>query len=663
MHIHHSNLLHVGKLLLRFPSPLEQIGATHSLPMRIPNLLSRIRKTLGRMALLTVFLAQSAGADESTVLKVDARDISQRILHATLHIPVQPGPLTLVYPKWIPGEHGPTGPITDLTGLKMSAAGKTIPWRRDAEDNYAFNMKVPAGADAVDVSLDFLLASDPNGFSSAASSSANVGAVSWNTVVLYPKGARANSISYAPHIRLPNGWKYATALQRTGEANGEIEFAPVTLERLIDSPLMAGRYVRTFDLAPGSATAERLNLIAESSAAMDLSTNDQKSFAKLAAEANALFGAHHYEHYDFLLTLSDEVAHFGLEHHESSDDRGPERMLIEPDMLKSWAYLLPHEMVHSWNGKYRRPAGLATPDYQQPMKTELLWVYEGLTEYLGEILTARSGSRNATNNTQFLPPDAAMLDHRRRRDWRPLVDTTDAAHLVYNARDEGASWRRGTDFYSEGSLIWLEADVTIRQLTKGEHSLDDFCQSFFGGGNTPPKVVPYTEDDIVNTLNAVAPYDWRGFFQKRVYEINSHAPMGGIEKGGWRLVYVDKESDMEKAEEGRRKYTDAVYSLGFTVGEDGGIPDVIPGSPADHAGICAGMKLLAVNGRRWTGDLLRTAIKEAKGSTAPIELLVENGDTFKTCAIDYHDGERYADLERDNSKPDLLGEIVKARTK
>jgi predicted metalloprotease with PDZ domain len=610
---------------------------------------------------LTSFLGRAA--DEPTILKVDARDVRQRILHATLHIPARPGPLTLLYPKWIPGEHGPTGPIADMTGLKMSAAGKPIAWRRDAEENYAFNIEVPSGAKAVDVSLDFLLASDPNGFSSAASSSANLGAISWNTVLLYPKGAKANALTYIAHLRLPDGWKFATALTRAGGSATDIEFAPTTLETLIDSPVVAGKYVRTYDLSPGSSVPQRLNVIADSAAAMEMKTNAQAAFPKLAAEANALFGAHHYRHYDFLLTLSDEVAHFGLEHHESSDDRGPERMLVDEDIFTRWASLLPHEMVHSWNGKYRRPAGIATPDYQQPMKTELLWVYEGLTEYLGQVLTARSGLWNTTNFMEDLALTASMLDHRRGRDWRPLVDTTDAAHILYSSRGEGSSWRRGVDFYPEGALIWLEADVKIRELTKGKRSLDDFCQRFFGGENTAPSVVPYSEDDVVAALNAVAPFDWREFFQQRVYEVNPHAPLGGIVNGGWRLVYRDERSDLLKTEEGNRKYIDAVCSLGVTLNEEGRIGDVIPDSPAARAGVSAGMKVLAVNNRRWKAELFRTAIKEAKGGTAPIELLVENGDVFKTCAIDYHDGERYPDLERDITKPDMLSEIIKPRTK
>jgi predicted metalloprotease with PDZ domain len=638
--------------------------------MRTPTRLTRARsihRPLSLLLAVTGFLCAASccarADDEPTVLRVDARNVSQRILHATLHLPARPGPLTLVYPKWIPGEHGPTGPIADLAGLKISAAGKPIAWRRDAEDTYAINLEMPAGADAVDVALDFLLASDPNGFSSAASSSANLGAISWNTVLLYPKGAAANSLTYIAHLRLPDGWKFATALTRAGGSDTDIEFAPVTLETLIDSPVMAGKYVRTFDLSPGSPTPQRLNVIADSAAALEMKTNDQASFANLVAEANALFGAPHYRHYDFLLTLSDEVAHFGLEHHESSDDRGPERMLIDEDILKGWAFLLPHEMVHSWNGKYRRPAGLATVNYQQPMKTELLWVYEGLTEYLGEVLAARSGLWNPTNFTQYVARDAAMLSHERGRDWRPLVDTADAADMLYHSRGEGGSWRRSVDFYPEGSLIWLEADVKIRELTKGQRSLDDFCQRFFGGENTPPRVVPYTEDDVVAALNAVAPFDWRGFFQTRVYEVNSRAPLGGIENGGWRLVYRDQESDMLKSAEAKRKFTDASCSLGFTVGEEGAIEDVIPGSPANRAGVSAGMKLLAVNSRHWTPELLRTAVKEAKGGTAPIELLVENGDVFKTCSVDYHDGERYPDLERDTAKPDLLSAIIKPRLK
>jgi len=318
-------------------------------------------------------------------------------------------------------------------------------------------------------------------------------------------------------------------------------------------------------------------------------------------------------------------------------------------------------MVHSWNGKYRRPADLATPDYHQPMKSELLWVYEGLTTYLGEVLTARSGLWTATNYLEHLALIAAQLDHQRGRDWRPLADTAGAAHLLYYARPEGNSRRRNVDFYPEGELIWLEADVTIRDRTQGKRSLDDFCQRFFGGESGPPRVVPYTLDDVLNVLNEVAPFDWRGFFQQRVYAVAARAPLGGIERGGWRLVYRDTPSDMLKNFETSTKGTDYSFSLGLSLKEDGGISDVIPGSPADRAGVGPGMKLLAVNNRRWKPELMRTAIKEARNAEAPVELLVENGDAFKTCRLDYRDGERYPHLERDASKPDRLMEIIKPR--
>jgi predicted metalloprotease with PDZ domain len=642
---------------------LKSIGTLRMLDTHATTHMHATPRTLLVLAssLLILVAPQAHAAVDPIVLKVDARDVSRRVLHATLQIPVQPGPLTLVYPKWIPGEHGPTGPVSDLAGLKFTVAGQPIPWRRDPLDHYAFQLEVPAGAQAVDVALDFLLPSDPNGFTQAASSSANLVVISWNTLLLYPKGSAANALNFAARLQLPAGWKFASALPRPSESASGIEFAPVTLETLIDSPLAAGAYVRTFDLSPNGPTPHRLNVVADSAAALAMKPEDLALFRQLTVEEQALFGARHYRQYDFLLTLSEQVAHFGLEHHESSDNRAPERMLIDEGLRQACAGLLPHEMVHSWNGKYRRPADIATPDYHQPMQTELLWVYEGLTTYLGEVLTARSGLWTVTNYLEHLALSAAQLDHQRGRDWRPLADTAVAAHLLYYARPEGMSRRRSVDFYPEGELIWLEADVTIRDRTQGKRSLDDFCQRFFGGESSPPRVVPYTLDDVLTALNEVAPFDWRGFFQQRVNAVTTRAPLGGIEGGGWRLVYRDTPSDLLKNVETTKKETDLSFSIGLSVKEDGGILDVIPGLPADRAGVGPGMKLLAVNNRRWNKELLRTAIKEARDSTAPVELLVENGDVFKTCRLDYREGERYPYLERDASKPDRLAEIIKAR--
>ncbi len=613
----------------------------------------------GLVGLAAVTLRAAAAP---VVLTVDARDASRRVLHATLRIPAQPGLLTLYYPKWIPGEHGPTGPISDLTGIKMSAAGQPVAWRRDPLDHYAFQLEAPPAVSAVDVTLDFLLPADPKGFTAAASSSAHLVVISWNTLLLYPNGPAANAIQYAARLRLPGGWKHASALPVAGESDGVIEFAPVTLETLVDSPLIAGVHLRAYDLSPDGPAPHRLNVVADSAAALDLKPVHRDQFSRLVTETLSLFGAHHYRKYDFLLTLSDQVAHFGLEHHESSDNRAPERMLVDEDLFKGWAGLLPHELVHSWNGKYRRPAGLATPAYHQPMQTELLWVYEGLTTYLGKVLTARCGLWTATDYFDHLALIAAQLDHQRGRDWRPLADTTVTAHLLYSARPEGTAWRRSVDFYPEGELIWLEADVLIRERSGGQRSLDDFCQRFFGGESGPPRVAPYTVDDLLAALHEVAPYDWRGFFQERVYAVTPRAPLGGIERGGWRLVYRDTPSGLFKSLQTEHKGADLSYPLGLRLGEDGGILDVIPGSPANRAGLGPGMKLLAVNQRRQTAELLRTAIKEAKGGAAPIEMLVENGDVFQTCRVAYHDGERYPHLERNPSQPDLLSEIIKSRS-
>ena len=605
-------------------------------------------------ATISGLLAAGAALGQNTPIKldVDATDAPRKILHARLQFPAPAGNLVLVYPKWVPGDHAPTGPIADLVGLKMSAGGKPVEWRRDPEDMYAFALEVPTGASSLEVMLDLLI--PPN-----SAATAQLADINWNEVLLYPKGAKASELQYAASLRLPEGWQFGTALAPVNQSAGVVQFKPVPLETLVDSPVVAGAYFRTVDLSPGASPPHFLHIVADSAVALEMKAEDGRYFSRVAAEAAALFGARHYRAYHFLLTLSDHVAHFGQEHHESSDNRQGERYLIDADLRKLGAGLLPHEMVHSWNGKYRRPAGLATPDFQQPMNGELLWVYEGLTSYLGPVLTARSGLWTNDSFRQALALSAARLDEQAGRIWRPLADTTVAAQLLYRARKEGNAWRRGVDFYPEGELIWLEADVVIRQQTQGRRSLDDFCKAFHGGQSGPPRVVPYTFDDVVAALNEVAPHDWRKFFQERVYATNPRAPLGGIEGAGWRLGHTNQVPEMLKYAESALKFTDMSFSLGLIIKEGGPIQDVIPGSPADKAGMGATMKMLAVNGRRWTPELLRTAVKAAQTNAAPIELLVENEDYFKTCKLDYHEGEEYPMLERNPAKPDLLTEILK----
>jgi predicted metalloprotease with PDZ domain len=616
------------------------------------------------------------------ILDVDATGAPRKILHAHLEIPVKPGPLTLLYPKWIPGEHGPTGPITDLAGLKFTAGGKTVAWRRDDIDMFTFHLEVPAGATTLAVELDFLLPATVEGFSSAASATADLAVVSWNQVLLYPAGYNVSELPYVASLRLPKGWHYGTALPvfELGDFRGPtlsnllnvVRFQKTSLETLVDSPVIAGSHFRALTLTDADVRAKmsalpggtpvpsfEIDMASDSEAALQMSPEQIAEYKQLVLEANALFGAHHYQHYHFLYTLSDNVAHFGLEHHESSDDRVGERTLLDEALKKSSADLLPHEFVHSWNGKYRRPAGLATPDYEQPMKGELLWVYEGLTEYLGSVLAARTGLRTPEDQREHLAGIAAYLDRYPGRTWRPLIDTTVAAQLLYNAAGSWAAWRRGVDFYDEGELIWLEADTIIRQQTNGARSLDDFCRRFHGAPSGLPMVKPYTFDDVVNTMNEVAPYDWRMFFTTRLNSTEPHAPLGGITNGGWRLVYTDTESDYQKAIEEANKSADFSYSLGLRIGEEGAVGDVIPGTPAYDAGLGPGMKIVAVNGRAYSIDDLRDRIKAAKTSTKPIELLVRNGMSLKTFELDYHDGEKFPHLVRDPSRPDLLEQIIK----
>lgn len=607
-------------------------------------------------ALFAAALAATAQTDPIR-LEVDAREAPRKIFHAKLWIPAAPGPMTLLYPQWIPGEHGPNGPIADLAGLKISAAGQTLAWTRDAVDMYAVACTVPTGAHEVEVSLDYLSPASSGGFSSGSSATAKLTLLSWNQVLLYPKGAEPDRLLYAASVRLPAGWSHATALTAAGTGADPVRFAPVSLTTLVDSPLLAGAYMRTVALS-SEGVPHRLNMAADSEADLAITSAELDSYRRLVAETGALFGARHYRHYDFLLSLSDFVAHFGLEHHESSDDRVPERSLIDEEKRKAnLSGLLPHEMTHSWNGKYRRPAGLMPGHFDQPMRGELLWVYEGLTQYLGEVLTARTGALTADQYRDALAITAAEMEATRGREWRPLADTAVAAQVLYGARSDWALLRRGVDFYPESDLLWLEADMLIRARTGGKKSLDDFCRLFYGGRSGEPAVVPYAADDVFAALNQITPYDWKKFWTERLQRTAAHAPLEGILASGWTLSWADTPSDIHHAREESSKTTDARFSIGLLVGEDGSIPDMVPDSPAARAGAGPGMRLVAVNGRRFTREILREAIRASK--TTPVELLVENGDYFQTFRLDYSGGERYPRLERAATKPDVLSTIIR----
>jgi predicted metalloprotease with PDZ domain len=628
-------------------------------------MVSTVRTALSFLILLvlgSVGLASPRAFSQSIRLSVDLTDAPRNIYHAKLTIPAKPGPMTLVFPKWIPGNHRPSGPIGALTGIRMEAAGNLVVWQRDAFDMYTFHVTVPEGVHTIDVSLDAITENDSAGGAGPAASS-NLLDLNWNVVVLYPEGVDSDAVEIVPSVKLPKGWKFGTALVSTQTSGHEVEFAPVSLTTLVDSPLIAGVHYRQIDLRVGAETpAHVMDLVADSEADLAMKPEDLAAYRKLVAETGTLFGARHYRQYHFLYTLSDQVGGHGLEHHESNDSAAAERTLLDPDLHLLNADLVPHEFAHSWNGKYRRPAGLATRNYQQPMVGDLLWVYEGLTDYLGNLLAERSGLTSPEEYREALALTAANLDHRSGRTWRPLEDTARSVQTLRLLGPQWSNWRRGLDYYPEGELIWLEVDSIIRQQTHGKSSLDDFCRHFEGGQSGTPVVVPYTFDDVVRALNDVAPYDWAALLRDRVGATSTHAPLGGIERDGWKLIYNDQPNEVKKAAEKVSKSADVSFSLGFTVAEDGKLDDVIVGSPAYESGIGPGMTLIAVNGRKWTPDVVRDALKEAETSTAPIEVLVENAQFFRTYSIAYHGGERNPHLERVAGQPDLLTILLKPLT-
>ena len=608
---------------------------------------------LGLLCFATV-----VAASDTVKLSVDLTSAPQHIIHATMRIPAVPGPMTLRYPKWLPGEHGPTGPIKNVAGIFVKANGKDIGWTRDPKDMFAFDVIVPAGATEIEASLDLLIPTSTEGFSSGASATAKLAVLSWNQVVLYPAGVKGNAISYEATLRLPQGWSFGTSLPVRTSRPGPVVFEPVSLTTLVDSPVLAGEFLRTvvLDERPGRRVA--LDMAADAEADLAIPAELLDGYKRLVKEADALFGARHFGNYHFLLTLSDKVSHFGLEHHESSDDRVRERSLVDADLRRQMLGLLPHEYVHSWNGKFRRPAELMPDDFAAPIDSNLLWVYEGLTQYLGWVLTSRSGLRTAAESLDHLALRAAELDARGGRSWRALEDTATAAQLLYESGDAWTAWRRSVDFYDEGTLIWLEADVTIRQLSGGKRSLDDFCKRFHGGGSGGPEVKVYGFSDVVADLNAVAPYDWSAFLTERIKRRGQGAPRGGIEGGGWSLTYDDTRSPLLKTQEEVEQTVDVRYSIGLLLDKTGTIVDVIPDSSAWAAGVAPGMKLVAVNGRRCSKYVLRDAIQATKATPAALRLLLENDDFFREVPVEVRGGERYPKLVRAATGNDVIGAIL-----
>jgi predicted metalloprotease with PDZ domain len=613
-----------------------------------------------------------AGSGPTLQVEVDARDLPRRLLHTRIHVPCKPGKLGLWYPKWIPGTHSPSGPIQDVAGLRLETPdGKPVPWRRDDTDVYRVECNVPDSVNEIVARLDVICngpAVEASGHLSYGNNS--VGMINWSTCLLYPDGPSSIETMVRLSLRLPRGWRFATALKTDSPPEGQGQkatgdgyatFKTVTLNDLVDNPLIAGEHLRTIPLDVGNNPPAFMHLVSESPTAVRLGANVVDLYSRMVREAGALFGACHYPEFHFLVTCSDDFGYHGLEHLACSINGVRERDLMDDARRKGWvANLIPHEYVHSWCGKFRRPAGMCTSDFQSPLKTRLLWVYEGLTEYLGEVLMARAGLESPKEYREALTATIGSLAHQEGRRWRPLDDTATASHLL---RGQSPNWnelRRGQDYYFEGALIWLEADAIIRERSEGKKSLDDFCRKFLGANRPDVSVVPYELPEIVKDLHELADFDWESFFARRASQPQESLPLDVVGRCGYRLQYAT-EPPGGSAISRQRGGVSARDSLGLSFSPDGKIIDVVPGMAGDRAGLAPGMTVIGVNSKKFSPQRLHDALTDSV-ALRKIEMLLLEGEEFRTVVLDYADGPRYLILVRDESKPDLLAEILKPKT-
>jgi len=583
----------------------------------------------------------------------------QEILYVHEVMPVRPGPLTLYYPKYIPGDHAPDGPIGIMMGLQITAGGKRIAWRRDEVDMFTFHLTVPAGVNRINIRFQFP-ASDRV--------TPRLLGLEWNTVALYQAGYPTKEEIYHPTLVIPAGWRYATALTTEEDSGGRITFKPVPFNTLVDSPVIAGKYFRELNLTPADSSVHRyLDMVGDNAAALDISAAQVADYRRLVEQAQALFHSHHYNNYHFLLTLSDYVSTGGLEHHQSSDDRARSgtKMFADADHFMLDASLLPHEYTHSWNGKFMRPAGLWQPNFERPEHTAMIWVYEGLTTYLGDVLSARSGLWSPDTWRQAIAYRAAIMAHHPGRAWRPLIDTTTAAQLLYSSPTAWANWRRQIDFYREGELLWLAVDTKIRTLSHDRRSIDDFARRFFGVDNGSFITHTYTFEDVVGALNAVQPYDWASFLHNWLYGVGSDVPLlSGITASGWRLAYSDKPSRFQTAVENvgedelSRHGVNAMFSVGLFLDSQGKIEDVLWNGPAFKAGLAPGMTLVAIDGQPYSTAVLRSEIAATRQTRKPLRMTAKGDGVTGVYTVYYDGGVQYPHLVRVPGATDYLKQIL-----
>lgn len=587
-------------------------------------------------------------------LEVDATDTVQRIFRVKETIPVATsGPMTLLLPEWLPGNHAPRGQIEKISGLTLSADGKPIAWKRDPLNVFAFILDLPQGTREVVAQFQFLSATQPNqGRVVVTPKMLNI---QWEAVSLYPAGYYSRQIPVQATVTYPDGWQAATALRGT-RTGSTVAYETIDYEALQDSPVFAGRYFKPVDLGRNVT----LNIVADDADELEAKADQIARHKKLVDEAGALFGAYHFDHYDFLLAITDEMGGIGLEHHRSSENQ------VEPGYFKKWSdgealldrNLLPHEFTHSWDGKFRRPDLLWTPDFNVPMQDNLLWVYEGQTQFWGYVLGARSGLFTKQETLDAYAHIAGKLDTTRGREWRPMEDTTHDP-IISARRPKGwSSWQRSEDYYNEGLMIWLEADAIIRKQTRGAKGLDDFAKAFFGINPGDWGQVVYNRDDVIRTLNGVAPYDWAGFFRTHVDSTSRETPKGGFTLGGYRLVYGDTPGAYTKAAEGAGKYVDQSFGVGLIVKNDGDISNVVWDSAAFKAGLATGAKIVAINGDEYSGEAFKAALKAAK----PMQLIVKQDKYYRTLTLAYSGGLRYPRLEKTGEGEGSLDRLLKPKT-